>query len=1657
MTINVVRNPLTDEPQNLGTSTAPWDSTHTDSVHTQYVRLHSFNEPLIGLPQGVIDLQDQYASDADGGPEGIPEWTNILHMRQSGLYVGSARVVMSAEVDVVNSKMDAFFGRNDYVHLGLSSHYPHLEDGWDSLVEIIARVKSLHSLASSIPALESRVTALEDSGVGGGGATALNGLTDVSIQSSSLVDGQLLSYSAGVWTNTTSAFALESHVHSEYASQSELASLQSQVASISVFSGSYNDLTNTPVLFSGSYNDLTDVPTLFDGSYSSLTGTPSLFSGDYADLVNKPTLFSGSYNDLSDTPTLFDGAYSSLSGAPTLFSGSYNDLTDTPTLFDGAYSSLSGVPTLFSGSYNDLTDTPTLFSGSYADLSNKPTLFSGSYNDLADKPTLFDGTYSSLTGVPALFSGSYNDLSDVPTLFDGAYSSLTGTPTIPPDFTADISAHSTRLTALESGTITGDTYISVSGTGPSYALTFNINQLNSIYSFANHNHDTVYATIASVQQADAEITALTATVAALPTNLSELDDTNITASSLTDGQYLKWDSSTSHWVPGNTSDIVSGVSSVNGLSNVVVLDTNDIDEGTTNLYYTDARVNSYLTNNSYATQSYVNSAFDTLVDAAPNALNTLNELAAALGDDPNFATTVTNSIASKLDANTTLSAGTGIATSGNLGSGASIALAALQTSPAGTYGTTVNIPKITVDAYGRVTAINVLAADFFSGSYTDLTNKPTLFSGSYTDLTNKPALFSGSYADLSDTPTLFSGSYNDLTDVPSDLVTTSVLSSNLSLKQNALTVGDGLSLETTGALSLTFSISSYLTSANAASTYATKTELSGKQDSLTEGQGISLAGATISTSFDIADYLTVTDASNTYATTSSLATKQDSFTVGSGLSLSNGTLSADVADLTGYATESYVTAQTADFITATSVSDNYATLSDISSFVTASSLSTNYSLKSELTSELNGLEVAGLADISIDKDNLSHGQYLKWDDTANAWVAGSAGDFTTGVSSLTAGNGISISNTTGAVTVSVDATVATTTALATKQDSFVVGQGLTLSGGTLSATGTDLTGYATESYVDSAIPNLSGYATESYVNTAVSNLVDSAPSTLDTLNELAAALGDDPNFATTVSNSIGENTTAIATKQDTLTAGSNIAIVGATISAVLTDYITSTQIAGTYQTLSDASSFESQTSSSLSSLGSRIGVIESDYLTASSSLSGGNVVGSISGQAGSVLSLQGHSITLADQTVSLNGGTLAATALSSALSASMSSELSISTLATDEDLSALESVVNSRQNITTIGSGLSLSNGTLSSTVDLSPYATAATLSNYVLTSVADSTYADSTTTASSITSLSGRISAVEADYLTTSSTLSSSKLSNSSISIAGTSVSLGSAITASSLSAALATDMAADLSLSSYATASTLSNYASAADLSTLTSTVNDLAGIKGISGDLSLSTAGTLSTSFNIADYVESSTLASDYTTSTDLTTLLTAKQDSISVSGELSLTNNALSIDLSSYATASTLSNYVTASSLSSNYSTTTDVNTALATKQDSLTAGSNITLSGNTISVDSSLSNAVSANTAKVGYTDTLARAAISSSGDITYDSSTGVMSYTSQWTTDSGKMTTENVVLVPGHIIEVFDMGADLTNQPDFTLDAGVLAGSVDRIVDCGILDQERLF
>ncbi|HAX2307918.1 TPA: phage tail protein [Escherichia coli] len=67
-------------------------------------------------------------------------------------------------------------------------------------------------------------------------------------------------------------------------------------------------------------------------------------------------------------------------------------------------------------------------------------------------------------------------------------------------------------------------------------------------------------------------------------------------------------------------------------------------------------------NTQIASTAYVMAAIAALVDSSPDALNTLNELAAALGNDPNFATTMTNALAGKQPKDNTLSALAGLAT-----------------------------------------------------------------------------------------------------------------------------------------------------------------------------------------------------------------------------------------------------------------------------------------------------------------------------------------------------------------------------------------------------------------------------------------------------------------------------------------------------------------------------------------------------------------------------------------------------------------------------------------------------------------------------------------------------------------------------------------------------------------------------------------------------------------------------------------------------------------------------------------------------------------------------------------------------------------------------------------------------------------------------------
>ena len=164
----------------------------------------------------------------------------------------------------------------------------------------------------------------------------------------------------------------------------------------------------------------------------------------------------------------------------------------------------------------------------------------------------------------------------------------------------------------------------------------------------------------------------------------------------------------------------------------------------------------------YATETYVDTAVSNLVDSAPSALNTLNELAAALGDDSNFSTTITNSLALKANTSDIFSGDYN-----DLDNKPSIPSAyTLPTAAAGVLGgirigysqNNKNYPVIldgSNKAYVNVPWVSSTGGGF-SGDYKDLDNKPTIpsLTGYATETYVDNAVFSGDYNDLDNKPTI---------------------------------------------------------------------------------------------------------------------------------------------------------------------------------------------------------------------------------------------------------------------------------------------------------------------------------------------------------------------------------------------------------------------------------------------------------------------------------------------------------------------------------------------------------------------------------------------------------------------------------------------------------------------------------------------------------------------------------------------------------------------------------------------------------------------------------------------------------------------------------------------------------------------------------------
>ena len=332
--------------------------------------------------------------------------------------------------------------------------------------------------------------------------------------------------------------------------------------------------------------------------------------------------------------TIFDsttGAVSNLQGEPGSYYLDYTNFTNTPT-----------IPT----DVSDLTDTGGLIGG---------TAFSGAYADLTGKPGIDE-----IVGVGATTSRALTVGDLTVTSLAGA-GGLSGFSAITGGGTGNITGYN-NITAANSLTVAGQSFV---GT--------DIIQWNTAYGWGDHStagyqtsadlnsdidahlnqNDPVTGYVLSWNGTDYTWVAQTGGDGS--STLTDLTDTTITTPAI--GEILKyngsaWINDTIASIPTDTDSLIEGSASFYYTqsrfdSSFAAKSTTDLSEGT-NLYYTDARVLSYLTTNNYATQTYVDTEIADLSTTAPEMLQTLQDIGTLLDNSANLETALTTSISQKL-------------------------------------------------------------------------------------------------------------------------------------------------------------------------------------------------------------------------------------------------------------------------------------------------------------------------------------------------------------------------------------------------------------------------------------------------------------------------------------------------------------------------------------------------------------------------------------------------------------------------------------------------------------------------------------------------------------------------------------------------------------------------------------------------------------------------------------------------------------------------------------------------------------------------------------------------------------------------------------------------------------------------------------------------
>jgi len=234
----------------------------------------------------------------------------------------------------------------------------------------------------------------------------------------------------------------------------------------------------------------------------------------------------------------------------------------------------------------------------------------------------------------------------------GTFTDLTATGTTTVT-TADINGGNIDGTIIGASTAAAGTFTALTASGTTTVTTADING-------GNIDGTVIGASSAAAGSFTTVSTSGQATLATVDINGGNIDGTIIGASSAAaiTGTTITASSGFVGNLAGNitgdidgditgniTGDVTGNVTAGSGTStfnNVTVNGTLDV-TGTTIANVTDPS-----NAQDAATKNYVDTEVSALVDSAPGTLNTLNELAAALGDDASFSTTITNSIAAKL-------------------------------------------------------------------------------------------------------------------------------------------------------------------------------------------------------------------------------------------------------------------------------------------------------------------------------------------------------------------------------------------------------------------------------------------------------------------------------------------------------------------------------------------------------------------------------------------------------------------------------------------------------------------------------------------------------------------------------------------------------------------------------------------------------------------------------------------------------------------------------------------------------------------------------------------------------------------------------------------------------------------------------------------------